>query len=225
LSSRIWEIDFIRGLAILAMVLFHLIVDLTDFFGYSFNYLSGFWYYEGKFAASTFMLLAGVSATLHNRNARRGITILAWGIMLSLVTFLYNPDTYIRYGILHLLGSCMLVFHFAQRMPVLLLLAIGSLFLAVGQWTSTVTPSTWLLIPFGMTPAGFVSIDFYPFFPWAGLFFYGSSLGKALYQTRQSVMAQVSGTSGITMLGRHSLAIYILHQPVLIALLWIYHSF
>ena len=45
--SRILEIDALRGVAIILMVIFHIIVDLTDFYGYHFQYLSGFWYYEG----------------------------------------------------------------------------------------------------------------------------------------------------------------------------------
>lgn len=223
MTARIWEIDFMRGIAILAMVVFHLVVDLNDFFNMPINYLSGFWYYEGKASASAFMLLAGISATLHRKNLQRGVYIFAWGMFLSAVTYFYNAETFIRYGILHLLGSCMFVFHFLQSMSGPLLFGAGSLCIAAGQWTATAAIATELLLPLGLTPAGFASIDYYPFLPWAGLFFYGTVLGKTLYRDKRSLFSPIQRLSFITRLGRHSLSIYLIHQPVLLALLWLYH--
>lgn len=223
MSARIWEIDFLRGIAILAMIIFHWVVDLNDFFGYTINYLSGFWYYEGKASASTFMLLAGISATFHRKNLKRGVYIFAWGMLLSAATYLYNAETFIRYGILHLLGSCIFVFHFVQQLSSMLLFSAATICIAAAQWAATVTPPNELLLPLGMTPSGFVSIDYYPFLPWAGIFFYGAVLGKTLYQDKQSLFPQFSGPAFIILTGRHSLPIYLIHQPVLLALLWIYH--
>jgi uncharacterized membrane protein len=223
-TSRIWEIDFTRGIAIVLMVLFHLVVDLRDFFGYDLNYFSGFWYYEGKISAGTFMLVAGISATLHHRNLRRGCTVLAWGMVISAVTYVYNPETYVRFGILHLLGASMITFHYVQQLSSRLLLLGSFLVIAAGQWTTSITAPNSLLLPFGMTPEGFASLDYYPLFPWSGLFFSGAALGKTVYkEDRHSRLPWHSIAAPLTALGRHSLVIYLVHQPVLLALLWIYH--
>ena len=106
--SRILEIDALRGVAIILMVIFHIIVDLTDFYGYHFQYLSGFWYYEGKAAAILFMLLAGVSSSFSRSAVRHGLELLAWGMVLTAVTWLFAPAMYIRFGILHFLGTSLL---------------------------------------------------------------------------------------------------------------------
>lgn len=223
MSHRIPEIDFIRGIAILAMVVFHIVVDLKDFYGYPLDYLSGFWYYEGKASACLFMFIAGVSATFHRHNIRHGLFILFWGMLLSAVTYVYNPNIYIRFGILHLLGSCMLLYPLLAHLPARWLLLPAVTFWAAGNWTETITPATALLLPLGMRPSDFVSMDYYPLLPWSGVFFLGAAAGKWLYPSKRPLFPALSLPRSIIRLGRHSLAIYLLHQPVLLALLWLYH--
>lgn len=205
------------------MVLFHLIVDLNDFFGYSLNYMSGFWYYEGKLSAILFMTVAGISSTLHRAQLKQGSIVLAWGMLITAVTYLYNPETYVRFGILHLLGTSMLLFRSIRHLSYRILLAAGLAIIAAGQWLSVLAASTVLLLPFGITPPGFVSIDYYPLLPWSGLFFCGAALGKILYREKRSLLPPFRGTGSIARLGRHSLLIYLTHQPILLALLFLYH--
>ena len=64
-SQRLWELDVLRGIAIFLMVVFHFVFDLRVFFGFEeINYLEGFWYYEGRVAAITFIVLVGVVSSL-----------------------------------------------------------------------------------------------------------------------------------------------------------------
>ena len=166
-SSRIWEIDFFRGIAILLMVVFHLIFDLAVFYGYTLNYMDGFWYYEGKLSAIMFMAIAGVSSTLSVHDFRRGLVVFACGMLITLATYFYDPQTYIRFGILHLLGSCMMLFPFIKNLKSGWLLVAGTIAIASGQWMAQLTSSSSLLLPFGVTPAGFTSLDYYPLLPWS----------------------------------------------------------
>src|SRR5665647_1682285 len=113
-SNRIWEIDLIRGIAIILMIIFHLIVDLKDFYGYNLDYFRGFWYIEGKFSAILFMLICGVSSTLGRNNIRHGLKVFIWAMILTAVTYIYNGSCYILFGILHFLGISLLSANFMR---------------------------------------------------------------------------------------------------------------
>ena len=122
-KHRIWEIDFIRGIAIVLMILFHLIVDLKDFHNYELNYLQGFWYIEGKLSAILFILLCGVSSTLgSSRSILHGSKVLLWATLLTTVTFFYNESFYIRFGILHFLGISLLSAQYVRKLSITWLL-------------------------------------------------------------------------------------------------------
>jgi len=222
---RIWEIDSLRGIAILLMVVFHLVFDLAVFGGYPLNYMDGFWYYEGKLSAIMFMTIAGVSSTLSVHYFRRALVVFACGMLITLATYFYDPQTYIRFGILHMLGSCMLFFPFIKNLKSGWLVASGTIALASGQWAAQFTGHFPLLLPFGVTTPDFTSLDYYPLLPWSGFFLYGAALGQLLYKKRRSLIPQPACLHPFTALGRHPLTVYLIHQPVLLAILYIWHRF
>ena len=220
-GERIAEIDALRGVAILLMVIFHIVVDLTDFYDYSYQYISGFWYYEGKAAAILFMLLAGISASLGRSPLRHGVQLLLWGMALSTVTWLIMPETYIRFGILHFLGTSLMSWILVKRQRPGTLLLLAAVCIGLGQPAAALTADTPLLLPFGIMPAGFASIDYYPLFPWYGVFLAGAAAGIAWYGQRQSLTPYWSFPSVLCWMGRRSLAIYLVHQPIILALLYL----
>ncbi|MHC1758041.1 MAG: heparan-alpha-glucosaminide N-acetyltransferase [Negativicutes bacterium] len=224
---RIWEIDFFRGCAILLMIVFHLVFDLAAFWGYSLNYMDGFWYYEGKLSAILFMIISGVSSALSVHSFRRGLVVFACGLIITLVTYFFDSQTYIRFGILHMLGSCMLLFPFIKKLNSGWLLVAGTIAIAAGRWTRQLALPSSLLLPFGVTPLDFTSLDYYPLLPWSGFFLYGAGLGQLLYRKRLSLLHQPQPfwLQPLTALGRHSLAVYLLHQPVLLSILYLWHCF
>jgi len=224
-QQRIWEIDFARGLAIIIMIIFHLIVDLTDFFGYKFNYLSGFWYYFGKVGAIAFIAIAGISACLNRRLLRHGLTIGGWALVLTAVTYVYNPQTYIRFGILHLLSTSIIIYRALASIRPKLLLPTAALICALGPIVDRQTVPTSLLLPLGFTPPSFVTMDYYPLLPWFGVFLLGVSAGQWLgfRPGRLEIRTVPRPAQPITWLGRHSLWIYLLHQPLLLMLLTLLH--
>lgn len=237
-SNRIWEIDLIRGIAIILMILFHLIVDLKDFYAYNLDYLSGFWYIEGKFSAILFILICGISSTLGRSSTQHGIKIFIWAMLLTATTYIYNESCYILFGILHFLGISLLSANFMRRLPIVWLTMASFGVIMIGLVFSERFVTNPYLFPMGLMTNTFISLDYYPLFPWYGVFLFGIILGKILYSNKKRLgLRQVSHIQPealaslrpvpalkiITWLGKHSLAIYLIHQPILLALLYFLH--
>lgn len=235
-SNRIWEIDFVRGIAIILMVLFHLIVDLKDFYAYNLDYLRGFWYIEGKISAILFILICGVSSTLGRSSTLHGGKVFIWAMVLTAVTYIHNESCYILFGILHFLGISLLSANFMRRLPIAWLL-IGSLgSVMIGLLFSEGFVTNPYLFPIGLMTSTFISLDYYPLFPWYGVFLFGIVVVKLFYSDKKKrlgfrqvphmlseALASQQPVRYITWLGQHSLTIYLIHQPVLLALLYILH--
>ncbi|MBC8016711.1 MAG: DUF1624 domain-containing protein [Sporomusaceae bacterium] len=239
-NNRIWEIDFIRGIAIILMIVFHLIVDLKDFYAYNIDYLAGFWYLEGKLSAIIFILISGVSSTLGSGSLSHGSKVFAWGMFLTVVTYLYNPGNYILFGILHFLGISLLSASFMRRLPSSCLAMISCAAIALGILFSERFVSSPYLFPIGLISSTFISLDYYPIFPWYGVFLFGIIVGKIVcadkkrLSLRQASYIQSESYASLLLirsikltawLGQHSLAIYLIHQPILLALLYTLHLF
>jgi uncharacterized membrane protein len=239
LDERFWEIDLLRGVAILMMIFYHVLYDLDRFGGFGIEIHTGFWRFFAFATASLFLLLVGVSLTLSYARAshtnseqrlfpkylNRGLRIFAWGLVITAVTWVLMRDGFVRWGILHLIGlSIILAF------PLLKLrygnLVLGSLLLLFGVLIRNLrVGSTWLLW-LGLMPAHFTSVDYFPVLPWFGVVLIGVFVGNSLYPCYQRTFrlrdcSQVAMIRGINFLGRHSLLIYLVHQPVLIAALFL----
>ena len=118
-----------------------------------------------------------------------------------------------------------MLFPFVKNLKPGWLIVAGTATIASGQWTAQLAIPSSLLLPFGITPADFTSLDYYPLLPWSGFFLYGAALGQVLYKERRSRLPQPSWLQPLTALGRHSLAVYLIHQPILLATLYILHRF
>lgn len=221
-TNRFKELDFIRGLAILLMIVFHLIVDLKDFYSYNLEYLQGFWYAEGKLSAILFIFLCGLSSTLSHNSTRHGIHIFIWAMLLTTITYAYNSDFYIRFGILHLLGLSLLLAPLLHSLQIRWLLIVGALSFFIGLLFSSHYTASPYLFPLGLQTSTFTSLDYYPLFPWFGFFVAGNIAGKHFYARKQPLFS-IPFPKTITWLGRYSLAIYLIHQPILLAFLYVIH--
>lgn len=221
-SRRIWEIDFLRGIAIVLMVLFHLVVDLTEFYGYPLDYMSGFWYYEGKVSAVLFIFLAGVSTRLSDRVLRYGLIIAGWGMVITLVTYWYIPAAYVCFGILHLIGTGLVLCYYLRSLASRWTLLLALVLLMGGIFAERVITDRGWLFPLGIVPAGFTSLDYYPLLPWGGVLLLGAWAGGRVYKYPISILGKEPKPNYLTRIGRHSLWIYLLHQPVLLALLGLF---
>lgn len=217
-QKRIWELDALRGLCILGMVAVHAVYDAVELYGIlDWDYSNAFLIVK-EGGGVLFLLLSGVSATLGSRSVRRGLIVLLCGLVITLVTAAL--DMTILFGVLHCLGVCMLLWHFFRRLPTPALGIWGILLVLAGIAANRVRSSSPWLIPLGLTPAGFASADYFPLLPNLGFFLLGAALGRRLYRQKQSLFPNVSSDRPVLRFlqacGRHSLTIYLLHQPVLV---------
>jgi uncharacterized membrane protein len=233
--SRFPEIDMTRGIAILMMILFHMVFDLNFFMIVPVNVSTGFWRWFAMATASLFLLVVGISLVVsHARSAAklsgfaltkkflfRGAGIFAFGLLVTLATWLYLHEGFVIFGILHLIGvSVMLspLFFRFKKYNILL----GLLCIAAGFFIGTVQGPVWLL-PLGIYPASFTSVDYTPLIPWFGAVLVGMGLGEFLYAggVRRFTAPHLPDRIAVPLafLGQHSLVIYLVHQPVIILLL------
>lgn len=221
-NRRIWELDLLRGFALILMIYFHIVYDLKEIFHYAVSYETGLNYYIGKAAGVLFIFIAGVSSTLSRSNALRALKILSLAVAITLVTHLYNPDMGVKFGILHFLGVSMLTAPLAQKGHPYLLLVLGIVTLAVSPYVLALPVSHNHYFPLGLTTPSFISADYYPLLPWYGVFLFGLAAGRAFYRKKTSLFKFSLPENIISKAGSRTLVIYLLHQPVILLVLAIY---
>lgn len=218
-DKRIWELDFFRGIALILMIYFHIVFDMKDIFGYNVTYGSGINFYIGKISAILFMLLAGISSYLSRSNIRRGLKVLGTAMVITVATHLYSPDLGIKFGILHFLGVCMLLAPILQKLNRYALFSVGILSIIIGNYVSGISVTHDYLFVFGIYSEKFVSSDYYPLFPWIGVFIFGIAIGQIFYTKRKSIFNFSIGNNPISSVGRHTLMCYLVHQPLILLVL------
>jgi len=234
-TSRYWEIDFCRGIAILMMVVFHVVFDLGYFDIYPVSTDRGFWRYFGLSTASLFLLIVGVSFSVSYSRAAvnlsglqiyrkflyRGAGIFALGLMVTLGTRFYLGEGFVIFGILHLIGVSIILAPFFYRFGKFNLL-LGVVTTILGFVIGIIPGPVWLL-PLGVHPATFWSVDYTPLFPWFGMVLIGIGTGSILYPNgvRRFSFPQIPplGSAAVIFSGKHSLLLYLVHQPVIILIL------
>jgi len=231
MSKRIWELDALRGLCVIGMVIVHFIFDLVDLYGLLDWHYPALYRFVQDWGGVLFLLISGICVTLGRRSVKRGIVVLLCGLLVSAVTygmtlFDFDKSIIIYFGVLHCLGICMFLWPIFKRMPTWLLAFLGGIMVLVGL-SLTGSPPTdhpWL-IPFGIVPEGFISSDYFPLLPHLGFFLLGAVLGKTLYAKRQSLLLDVNARTPVLRFfrfcGKHSLWIYLLHQPILAGICWL----
>lgn len=222
-KSRIWELDAFRGLCILCVVVVHTVFDLRYFVGLQFG-LHPVFKFVMDYGGMLFVVLSGICVTLGSRSVRRGLIVFACGMAITGVTeamiALGMADASVRiwFGVLHLLGVCMVLYPLFRRLPTGALAALGAALVALGFYFDTVRVSCPWLFPLGLRAAGFVAGDYFPLCPHLGWFLLGVVLGRTAYRGRRSLLPRVPAQRQpirfLCACGRHSLWIYLAHQPV-----------
>lgn len=234
--GRIHLMDELRGLSVLALIVYHACYDLAYLFGLaparSFLMLIDPlvpWF------AGSFILFAGVASCFTRSNVRRGMRLLALCLMITLVTS-FIPGEQILFGILHLLAACMLLFAalrpLLQKIPPFTGILVSAFlffltlrlpqgrvsFFGVVLWQvpQALRSVPWLF-PLGLHGDSFSSADYFPLFPWLFLFLAGAFLGVWAKAGRFPRFMYRSRSRFLAVVGKNSLLIYLLHQPVLMA--------
>ncbi len=232
MQKRIWELDALRGLCVLGMVVIHFVYDLVQMYRIVSWELPAAWLWVQRWGGVLFLLISGICVTLGRHPLRRGLTVFAGGLLCTAVTAgmyllkLSGPGIIIYFGVLHCLGICMLLWHPIRKLPAWALAVLGLALVILGFWVETLPRAgTVLLVPLGLTPEKFASSDYFPLLPNFGFFLMGAVLGKTLYRSRQTLLPNVSEKNILVRfllgVGKQSLWIYLLHQPLLNAICYL----
>lgn len=237
-TARWPAIDVARGAALAAMIIYHLTWDLS-FFRYIGPHVatSPGWALFAKSIAASFLFLSGVSFALASRTginrrafSRRLVMITAAALAVSLGTAYAMPQAPVLFGILHCLAASSVVMLFAARLPAWALFLAALACLSAPAFFSSPHfdgPSfAWL----GLNITPLTAVDHVPMLPWCGWALLGLAVMRlflthdATRNLRQKLMdwrGQSVFSRALIFSGRHSLAVYLLHQPLLMGLLWL----
>ncbi|PTM42470.1 heparan-alpha-glucosaminide N-acetyltransferase [Bosea sp. 124] len=230
--SRLELVDLARGIALLAMFVFHFAYDLSYFGLIDVDVpAEPGWRWFARLIAGSFLTLVGISlvlATRHGLNRRAWLVRLAMvagaAALVTLGTFVAMRPSFIFFGILHHVALASLLALPFLRLPVIAVAGAAVIAFALPFLIVHPLLDEPLLAWLGFSRAPIVTADFVPVFPWFGCVLSGIVLARlALPRIEGSTAASWRATSRPARLvawgGRHSLLVYLVHQPVFIGLL------
>lgn len=248
-KSRLGFLDSLRGLCVVSMILYHAMYDLVYMAGISAPwFLDAPGYIWQQSVCWTFILLSGFCWSLSRAPKKHGLVLLGCGALVTLVTWLFMPEELIQYGVLTLLGLSALLliplnrlfsrmnvspawglafslvlFFFLRDLPRGALGFEGLRLMELPPWLY----ASDLTAVLGFSSPAFFSTDYFPLLPWFFLYLSGAFLWKLLFPKETSPQGLSPRGAGflslefrpLSFLGRHSLLIYLLHQPVLVGII------
>jgi len=232
-ATRLAVIDLARGLAVVAMAIYHFSWDLSWFglVDWPVAQGTGWRIFAGSIAGS-FLFLAGVSLDLAHHDGirwrafwRRFAVIVAAAAAVSLATYFTFGNSYVRFGILHAIAAASLIALPFARLPLWSVIAASATILSLPLWatSSVFDGQVWLWS--GLGAPDFGSVDYVPIAPWAGLTLAGLAFSRSarklgLWDRLSSLRFAGKTGTATRFFGRHSLITYLLHQPALYGLVW-----
>ncbi len=239
-SVRYGLLDSLRGAVFLSMILFHGCWDLVYIFGVDFHWYKGTGAYIWQQSICwVFLFLSGFCWSLGRRPLKRGLMVFGGGALITLATCLAMPENRVVFGVLTCTGSCMLLMiplHkllkkispetgiFFGFLLFFLTRNINDGYLGFEKINLVKLPVRWYrgLVPayLGLPFPGFYSTDYFSLIPWIFLFISGYFFYQML--SKRKIFAYSFWRwelEPFRFLGKHSLLIYMFHQPVVYALL------
>ncbi len=229
-ANRIEGIDTLRGLAIVAMIVYHFVFDLRFFGIVRADFENdAFWLGYRALVLSTFLLLVGTSLVLARqfnvptaRFARRVAVIALCALAATIGSYAIFPERFIYFGILHCIAvASVLARPLAGRPALAVALGVAAIVagLAVSHPFFDTRATSWL----GFNTVKPATEDFVPLFPWIGVVLLGIGAGHELLRREFAPIAPLArAPQALRWLGRHSLAVYMVHQPLLLGILWLF---
>ncbi|CDZ75593.1 putative membrane protein [Peptoniphilus sp. ING2-D1G] len=237
--KRIHNLDTLRGFTIISMILYHLFYDLVYIFGLdiSFYTISKVKPWQISIAVS-FFVISGISASLSKKDKllKRGLILTLLGILITLITSMAIPDEKIVFGVLNGLGASMIILYFSEKFlkkidERFLMMVFFALFIIFYHISSGVINLlfTKINIPealyehnlffLGFPSDKFTSSDYFPIIPWVFIYFFGYLAG--IYLKKKDFFGTYGRENILSKIGKHSLFIYLLHQVIIYALLYL----
>ena len=239
MKQRLHFLDTLRGFTLLNMIAFHGLWNLVYLFGIRADWYTGTpGYLWQQWICWTFILLSGFCCSFSRNAIKRGMIVFDCGILVTVVTSVFMPEALILFGVLTCIGSCMLIMayckNFFSAIPARLGLPVSfGLFVLLRNVSSgSLGFEGWVICPLpealyrniftaylGFPPREFFSTDYFPLLPWFFLFVTGYFLFRLLEERNLTQKLFSRGQIPVlNWLGRHSLLIYLLHQPILYGL-------
>ncbi|MEM5500666.1 heparan-alpha-glucosaminide N-acetyltransferase [Ahrensia kielensis] len=235
-KTRLPFLDVLRGIALVAMAIYHFGWDLAFF-----NYVApelvneGAWKYFARSIASSFLILVGIGLILAHSNGigwqgfwRRWAKVAGAALIITIATYFATPDAFIFFGILHHIAFASLAGLLFLRLPWPALIILGAVWIGAAPYLRLDALSGLHMAWTGLANETVRSNDYVPVFPWFGVVLIGMGIGAFLFQREQlftNPFAQFSHTwlgRLLAYIGRHSLIFYLIHQPILIALIYLF---
>ena len=238
-KTRLHLLDALRGFLLLHMIAFHGMWNLVYLFGVRAPwYTAAPGYIWQQFICWSFILLSGFCFILSRSHLKRGLLVFGGGAVVSAVTCILMPESRILFGVLTCIGSCMILLipleKFLKKIPA----AYGAAFsfllflilrncpdgsLGFERFVICALPDTlyrnYLTAYLGFPQAGFFSTDYFSLIPWFFLFLTGYFLMGITSRANLNEKLFAKGRFPLlNFLGKHSLVVYLLHQPILYGL-------
>ncbi|MEK6822656.1 MAG: heparan-alpha-glucosaminide N-acetyltransferase domain-containing protein [Nanoarchaeota archaeon] len=224
-AERVWTIDVVRGVLMLALLLANILLALSDPFTLPLRVLLLDWHSALQaLGVGIFLVTIGIALSLGYRRMGRafartalleGIGLLFIGFFVTIATFINDPRTLIAFGIISLIGAAIMVSLVVVARPLLSLIT-GIILLVEGALLSLSPKLPSSLGWIGPSPFLQTSIDYYPIIPWTALVLIGIYLGYRLYPRPEIVMRPRHALRPLTWLGKNALVIYLIHQPLIV---------
>lgn len=234
-DKRYQVLDHLRGIMLLNMIAYHGMWDLIYLFDQDFSWYSSYGSYVWQQSICwSFILISGFCWSLSRKKVKRGMMTLGSGVLITLVTLSVMPENRVVFGILTLLGSCMLFMipleKILKRCPayvggsisgMLFVLSrnINAGYLGFANWEFMQLPKqlyhNLLTTYLGFPMPSFYSTDYFSIFPWSFLFITGYFLYRILDEKKWLRYLEGKSMPKLEWIGRHSLMIYFVHQPIL----------
>jgi uncharacterized membrane protein len=241
-KNRFWEIDSLRGIAIIMMIIYHIIFDLYFLEIYDFDiHTLGFRVFLYPIG-TLFLFLVGVCLTIsYNRSKKnfsekvlfkkflfRGLKVFGLGLIITFFTWFFIGEGFIVFGVLHCIGVSIILAYPFLRFKFSYFVVVFCLFVVIvgGVLLRSFTFDFSWLVWLGFIPSGFYTLDYFPLLPWFGVVLVGVLFGNVLYEDGVRSFHVVDLSENflvrfLCFLGRNSLLIYFVHQPVVLVFLFL----
>jgi uncharacterized membrane protein len=232
-TGRVDAVDGLRGLALCAMIIYHFCFDLNWFgFIHADPNHDPVWLGARACIVSTFLLIVGISLVLSESAGatavhfwRRVALVAGCALLVTAASYVLFPATVITFGILHFIAVASVIARPLARRPQAAFAAAVAILLLAQTVQSPLFDTPWLDW-IGFTTHKPATEDYVPLLPWLGVVCIGIVFGKELLERNFTPLAFVNSIAPrwTRWLGRHSLLVYMVHQPLLVGLLRALHG-
>lgn len=228
--NRLYWLDLLRSIFLFFMIIYHFYWDLI-YFHYINNsaFANLLWTKFAHLTAIGFLTIVGFSLTLsfelgnkstfNKRFFTRLLKIATSALAISIVTYIIFPENYIFFGILHQILISSLLLFFLLRFNILISILFVLFFLLYNYKNVYSSYFLWL----GLSPITTSSLDFVPIFPWTAWTIIGSIIGK--FYIKYKIIWNMKPNNFISWFSKKSLFIYLIHQPILFGLVFIFNFY